>query len=381
MKTPNIFDYATSELSQDAFLCWLIACADCDDVSLKNLGLNFILFLYNSTTEEGHHIEQNAVQGLIKNKDYPWRQYKKTDVYFQANVSEKITSFIIEDKTDTQMHGDQLGNYAAEVEGDEIKEDDIRKIYLKTGYIYSDERKYATDNGYGVVDLAMFLEFLACHNNSVKSDIFKSYFDYIEKIKKQRDDLLIEAKNFHGDYDGYINLFRHSYVQWEFMLELQRSIRGVLLKEKHLIGSFEDDNMLGRGKNVGGGPWTQCWWHHVQGKYQNEYICENLFWRVDPWYSLRLRHGVWPEKGQEYDGFHHDRKERLDIYRKIFEEEGNKIFKSALRLPSGRTGYESTIGEIQFNCPEYSVQNVLKLLPDFQRNFIRHASSKQLLIK
>lgn len=24
--TPNLFDFATSELSQDAFLCWLLSC-------------------------------------------------------------------------------------------------------------------------------------------------------------------------------------------------------------------------------------------------------------------------------------------------------------------------------------------------------------------
>lgn len=31
-KTPNIFDFATSELSQDAFLCWLIAWADSSQI-------------------------------------------------------------------------------------------------------------------------------------------------------------------------------------------------------------------------------------------------------------------------------------------------------------------------------------------------------------
>ena len=36
IKTPNIFDFATSELSQDAFLCWLIAWADSSQIVNDN---------------------------------------------------------------------------------------------------------------------------------------------------------------------------------------------------------------------------------------------------------------------------------------------------------------------------------------------------------
>ena len=35
-KRPNLFDYATSELSQDAFLTWLIQWADEDYKDLDN---------------------------------------------------------------------------------------------------------------------------------------------------------------------------------------------------------------------------------------------------------------------------------------------------------------------------------------------------------
>jgi hypothetical protein len=35
---PNLFNYATSELSQDAFICWLIAWADSSQIENdKNL--------------------------------------------------------------------------------------------------------------------------------------------------------------------------------------------------------------------------------------------------------------------------------------------------------------------------------------------------------
>ena len=384
MKTPNIFDYATSELSQDAFLCWLIACSGSEDKPLKNLGLDFIRFLYNSTIEEGHKIEQSAVQGLIEtegeNNDYPWQQYEKIDIYFQAIINTKIVSFIIEDKTDTQMHGSQLEDYKNAIETDEIQEDEIRKIYFKTGYVYSDEKKEATRNGYSVVDLEMFIDFLSCYEQSVKSDIFKDYADYIGNIKEERNSRLCKAKDFHGDKDAYAGVFEHPYVQWEFMLALDEALQEALDEEKNSTGFLEKGKRFGRGMNVGGDPWTQYWWYQAPGKYRNN-IDECLFWRVDGWYQLRLRHAVWPEEDQKYDGFDEDRKKQLGLYREIFEEVGNKVFRTALKPPSGRTGYESTIGEIQFNSEENSVQNILERLPEFQRNFIEHASSEGLLIK
>ena len=385
MKTPNIFDYATSELSQDAFLCWLIACSGSEDKPLKKLGLDFIRFLYNPTIlKEGHILQDNnKIDGLVNNDKYPypWQQYEKIDVYFQAIINTKTVSFIIEDKTDTEMHDNQLEKYKDAIKKDEIQEDEIRKIYLKTGYIYGDERKDATDNGYGVVDLAMFIEFLACHKDSVESEIFKSYVDYIGSVKEKIDCRLGKAKDFSGDKDEYAGLFGYPYVQWEFMLALDEALQGVLDEERNSIGFLEEQEIFGRGMSIGGDPWTQFYWHKNQGKYKNKTIVEWLFWRMDGWYQLRLRHGVWPDKGEEYDGFDEERKEQLGLYREIFEEVGNKLFRTALKLPSGRTGQESTIGEIQFNSKENSVQNILKRLPEFQRNFIEHASLEGLLIK
>ena len=181
MKAPNIFDYATSELSQDAFLCWLIACSDSEDESLKNLGLNFIRFLYDSTILEGDQILQDndKIDGLVKNekRPYPWKQHEKIDVYFQAKINDKTVSFIIEDKTDTEMHSNQLKKYKEAIEKDKIQENEIRKIYLKTGYIYDDEKEFAKENGYGVVNLETFIKFLECHKDT-ENEIFKSDVDW-----------------------------------------------------------------------------------------------------------------------------------------------------------------------------------------------------------
>ena len=139
MNTPNIFDYATSELSQDAFLCWLIACAGCHQ-PFQKLGKDFIRFLYNPASANEMKVQQVE---LVENEEcpYPWTQYKKIDVYFQAIVDNKKVSFIIEDKTGTQMHSNQLKRYAEDIQKDEISEDEVKRFISKQDIFILKRRK------------------------------------------------------------------------------------------------------------------------------------------------------------------------------------------------------------------------------------------------
>ena len=379
MGAPNIFDYATSELSQDAFLCWLIACADCDDAALKNLGLSFIRFLYDPNNTDKHEIK---VQGLVKTKDpekpYPRQQYGKIDVYFQATVNDKIISFVIEDKTDTAMHGDQLKRYAAFVAEDEIEEDDVRLIYFKSGYIYPDEKAAANKEDFVVINLENFIKFLANHEN-IDNDIFKSYFTYVQKISEDRKEILGKVCGFFGkeedDYGHeYSHIFRNPYAQYRFMELLDSKLKNTL---DDVLGlpkcKFEDiglkKNRIMRGKSVGGDPWTQFYFYEIPRKDQGSSACEYLFWRLDGWYQLRLRH----------TGFDIDGSERLVIFRKIFEEVGKPIFNKALRHSTGKRGRERSVGEIQFKSSENSVKNILARMPEFHEKFIGRIRSDQVL--
>ena len=53
---PNIFKYATKELSQDALICWLVACAKEEtDGRLRECGRKFVRALMQSGDEPGHH--------------------------------------------------------------------------------------------------------------------------------------------------------------------------------------------------------------------------------------------------------------------------------------------------------------------------------------
>ena len=122
---PNIFKYATSELSQDAMIAWLMACAEADDAALREVGRSFIRFLLRRPlrkpdgTDDEIDIESAVIDGNGKPLRYEGdglvsivkeveTQYRHVDVYCRAEIDGKLVSFVIEGKTGTTQHGGQL---------------------------------------------------------------------------------------------------------------------------------------------------------------------------------------------------------------------------------------------------------------------------------
>jgi len=124
MSTPNIFTFATSELSQDAFLCWFLSWAKTEyldkDQSLHSCAIGFIKEIFKK-----HHIEppENIERIEIT------RQDKNIDVLCVINNTYAI---IIEDKTNTKDHSNQLERYYKEIESRNFKPKNILPIYYKT---------------------------------------------------------------------------------------------------------------------------------------------------------------------------------------------------------------------------------------------------------
>lgn len=126
--TPNIFDYATSELSQDAFICYLLAFGKEEFKGSKE---------YNAAhkfLEECDVIGENIIQ--IK------RQYNKIDILVETDKH----FIIIEDKIYTEEHGDQIVRYV-EALRDEINNKKLGKN-IKVCYFKTDDylRHYITTN-------------------------------------------------------------------------------------------------------------------------------------------------------------------------------------------------------------------------------------------
>ncbi|HSE59120.1 MAG TPA: hypothetical protein VLA99_10505, partial [Nitrospiraceae bacterium] len=97
---PNLFQFASSELSQDAMLCWLATWGDpaseVHDKSLHHLGRAFLQALF---AKHGRQIPTTIKSIEIR------RQYKNIDVLLVINGTIAVC---IEDKVGSVEHSDQL---------------------------------------------------------------------------------------------------------------------------------------------------------------------------------------------------------------------------------------------------------------------------------
>jgi hypothetical protein len=123
---PNLFDYATKELSQDAFICWLSDWAN-PGFKLRNLKL--------------HECGQEFIKALL-GTNMPIqsvrieKQFENIDVMLVINEEKTDLRhlLVIEDKTDTDLHGDQESRYPKEL-GNNSMYGSFEKtfVYFKTG--------------------------------------------------------------------------------------------------------------------------------------------------------------------------------------------------------------------------------------------------------
>ena len=105
MKTrgPNLFTYATSELSQDAVLAWMLEWADSSfsqvDEATHRLGREFMALIFE---RHGKPFPKESVQVSVSTQD------RRIDVLAIVNDEYAI---LIEDKAGTREHSDQLTRY------------------------------------------------------------------------------------------------------------------------------------------------------------------------------------------------------------------------------------------------------------------------------
>jgi hypothetical protein len=128
VQKPNLFSFATSELSQDAFICWLASWADPKfsqlDVLLHKIAQEFVASLILKCKTEVPAIQTIDIQ----------RQDDRIDVIVFVNKGEEDQlAILIEDKTHTDHHSGQLERYYSLLKGEKygFKENQIVPIFLK----------------------------------------------------------------------------------------------------------------------------------------------------------------------------------------------------------------------------------------------------------
>lgn len=375
MKKPSLFDYATSELSQDAILCWLLEWAKHDEdgcEKYQELATELIKFLYclANPTKSVNNVKLIDPEIDPPTKHYIKKQYLHIDVYFVAEIDGKRVSFIIEDKTFTSHHDNQLEKYKDKIKKDRINENEIVPIYFKTGHLYEwdeDVEKY----GYHILDLKKWYGFLSKYEG-IKNDILVDYLSYIKGMLTGRDKEIEKLSN--GEPD-----FTLACVQYDFLKTLKENCGECIGK----IKTKDDPYNLYNGTSYGR-PWTQ----YQFVKYENVYDGkpELVFYRVDSrnaghYFSIRQYTGAKVRNKKELS----DKKfERLGVYKELFEDAcisaGSEFSFSA--PVQDKTGYkESEIAVLFFNNDTNSAKELWSKWPELHNRFVEKIRVCQDLYK
>ena len=255
----NLFTFAISELSQDAFICWCLNWINYPDENLYPMAKDIFLGLL-----EEKNLENEKVKIM--------RQYRKIDVLVILENSKK--AYIIEDKTYSSEHSDQINRYKENIENikKELDIETIKTVYFKTGFWFSYDYEIIKDKK--KIDIKIdredFLKILKKYKG--KNQILDDYYEHFEKVtedeEKEKNYLIsqeeIEKKGYWG-----LNISKSSISQYKFIRDI-----------------FSNGYIEG-GISVGGRPYTQ--FNILRGVFQNrdnENLDEDkrnytIFWRID----------------------------------------------------------------------------------------------------
>jgi len=208
MSKPNIFDYATSELSQDAVLAYMLAWAHPDHkkmTKLHKLGQCFLRTLLAKAGQKIGDIEKVTVQ----------TQDNHIDV--SVDINEKIF-MIIEDKVDTMRHGEQIKRYKEIAEERFDGGRQIVAIYLKTG---NESASYHPESELAACFFRADVLGVLGANQNTGSDIVEEFRIHLQRLEDDTNSFkesdLIARDDDGQNKDGW--LWRHAHEGYFMYLE------------------------------------------------------------------------------------------------------------------------------------------------------------------
>ena len=383
----NIFKFATKELSQDAFLCWSINWLNENpDNTLYQYGKEMLdLFLGDEKKEKYCDVK------IL-------RQYEKIDVLVMfKDENGSSHALIIEDKTNTSEHDNQMKKYENKL-NDKLKSDDsiksyvnakIHLAYVKTGIMYDYDLRMVV-KGAEVVDLDMLLEVVSKHAKKGISEILADFDEYISGIKQHREELITSIKG-----ENYQSALHDYYGQFCFMDEIfSKRSKGTKVGKWYVEHKDNGDvytDHIYAGTNRGGSPWIEyafwCDKYPVNYKNKNEYEYHSLFWRVDCKWE-KVKDSQWKQRFyialRHYDNHAHSGKKYLDerkrfVYRKlraladkIAAEHPNRFTKIGVR----ENYKESDLLFIYIDqIPEMTLKEIGEFLNDITDRFIKECDN------
>lgn len=174
---PNIFNIATKELSQDAFITWLLLFGnvelEADYVELNKCSRELITTLLRK-----QYPDFDSMITSVEAK----RQHQNIDIWVLINQCYRL---IIEDKTNTGTHNNQLERYRKIAEKDCHKHNYANPvcIYLKTGNQSLGSLENVKQDGFYTFLRQDFLEILEKYSH-IQNDIFQ---DFLARLRMLED--------------------------------------------------------------------------------------------------------------------------------------------------------------------------------------------------
>ena len=298
----NIFKYATSELSQDAFICWFFNWFnEGDSPKLKQLVCDFCkdkLGVPSLSSVEIHRQFSRKVEtksGIFS---------VKIDVLVVLN---ETIAVIIEDKTFSSEHSDQILRYEEGLKLLQNQDDEkrlkidkesyniskIMSVYWKTGFYYDYDECVEADVKINSQYLISLLKDYRSESQIIDM--------YVQK--------LLNDEQWYKDHKKYWELDdkREDYSIWNTNLAKNYIAQYTMMKEifpekQNKLFYVDHGSSFGR-------PWTETW------IYNNYKYCESkgdksfeIFWRIDTdnkgsYISLRLYKGIKGKWDNRYNIF------------------------------------------------------------------------------
>lgn len=302
----NLFAFATSELSQDAFFCWALDCLNRDEDSpLYGLGRSFWALLSGRKNDA-----LSKIKGVVIR-----RQFKHVDVLALVVYSDRpIDALVIEDKVNTSEHDDQIQTYLTELDNElgSLSKEDGRNKDIE------EDLKKIVRNEY-TLKACQFNPFVAYVKTGFFSD---ADWDTVKRERKVREEaipaLAVSAEDLVKVVDTYVHdseivSMYSTYLHEEFLDKANLYERALtdgadlktLLKTTEVVPYyflrilFDGETALGisrrmwesrtrgdgsrvinSGHNIGGRRWSHIkFWRRPleRGDETHPY----LFWRID----------------------------------------------------------------------------------------------------
>jgi hypothetical protein len=238
----NIFKYATSELSNDAFLCWLFSISKNEDPNINSIEYRVSQgYLNNFCNYKGK---------IIIYEDGIVRQEEKIDVLIKGKYNsgeEFILS--IENKTLSKEHDKQLERYRDYINEKYKHIKNRHFIYYKTA-IQSNEEEIK-EIGYSVFQIKKIFDLLDTYEAGKSENlILKNYFDFIKE-----------------EVELYFNFMKIDIKEWD-----EKAFQGFFyyllpkIKENKNIKKHE----FGYNDNRNGGRWSLWFGSNKRNKNKND---------------------------------------------------------------------------------------------------------------